>query len=103
HHEWNKQDVRIVFIIPPVAAELDQDTGINKCHRGGDGQSLEELAREGDTHGISLALSLAEGQSLPTKLVLVRAGKSGREVVKSRFQDGADFRARQKQETANAH
>jgi len=47
--------------------------------------------------------SLAEGQSLPTKLVLVRTGKSGREAVKSRFQDGADFRARRKKETANAH
>src|SRR6266404_6374987 len=59
--------MRIIFVVPPIAAQLFKYCEVHKCQGDGNGGRLVEFAQDGDTHVDSSALRL-EGQSL-TKLV----------------------------------
>src|SRR2546429_5499310 len=53
--------MRIVLVAPPISAQLRQHTSKDECQSCDDGNGLIQLARNGDTHADSLALSLARG------------------------------------------
>src|SRR5260370_1042644 len=74
--------MRIVLLAPAITAQLRQHTSKDECQSCDDSNGLIQLARNGDTHADSVALSLARGNLCLRRSI--GAGRRSQGVMPSR-------------------
>src|SRR6185295_231896 len=74
-NERNQQAMRIVFVVPPVRAEVLERDEIHKRQRCSDGYGFIQISRDGDTHAVHQCFVIRG--AISANDAMVRAGKYG--------------------------